>query len=295
MLEAELLTLVGEIYEAALDPARWAPALEKSFGFDGESSNNWPDFGAPAIEESSASIATRLSGFNPGSEERTRGLITLLAPHIDRASLIGRTIAINRAVADAFADISDSLAAGWFLIGPNQRLLRANRAGHAMLADEGLLRESGGRLTATDPRAERALHVALSRTEKGEGVPAVPSVAIPLSASAGHRHVAHLLPLTSGSRRKAGPGYAAVAAMAVRKLALDLPAAPEIIAEFYGFTPAELRVLLALVEFGGVSDIARALGISAGTAKTHLRRLFTKTGTRRQVDLVKLVAGFAPP
>ena len=74
-----------------------------------------------------------------------------------------------------------------------------------------------------------------------------------------------------------------------------MPAAPEIIAEFYGLTPAELRVLFALVEFGGVSDIAGALGVSPGTAKTHLRRLFAKTGTRRQVDLVKLVAGFAPP
>jgi DNA-binding CsgD family transcriptional regulator len=67
------------------------------------------------------------------------------------------------------------------------------------------------------------------------------------------------------------------------------------IAEFYGLTPAELRVLFALVEFGGVSDIASALGVSPGTAKTHLRRLFAKTGTRRQVDLVKLVVGFAPP
>ncbi len=29
--------------------------------------------------------------------------------------------------------------------------------------------------------------------------------------------------------------------------------------------------------------------------KTHLGRLYQKTGTRRQVDLVKLMAGFATP
>jgi DNA-binding CsgD family transcriptional regulator len=303
MPEAELLALVGEIYEAALDAARWGPASENSSesagvhasSLDSESSKGRPDFGIAAAEEVSASIATRLRGLNPGSEERTRSLLTLLVPHIQRASLIGRTIALNRAAADAFADISESLVAGWFLIGSNRRLLRANRAGQALLADEAVLRESGGRLFAADPRADRALHAALARSEKGESVQTGPSLAIPLSASAGHRHVAHLLPLTSGSRRKAGPGYAAIAAIAVRKLALDVPAAPEIIAEFYGLTPAELRVLFALVEFGGVSDIAGALGVSPGTAKTHLRRLFAKTGTRRQVDLVKLVAGFAPP
>ena len=30
-------------------------------------------------------------------------------------------------------------------------------------------------------------------------------------------------------------------------------------------------------------------------AATHLGRIFTKTDTKRQADLVKLVAGFAPP
>jgi hypothetical protein len=37
------------------------------------------------------------------------------------------------------------------------------------------------------------------------------------------------------------------------------------------------------------------MGISVSTVKTHLRRLFAKTGTDRQADLVKLVAGYANP
>jgi DNA-binding CsgD family transcriptional regulator len=104
-----------------------------------------------------------------------------------------------------------------------------------------------------------------------------------------------VLPLTSGSRRKAGSSYAAAAAVFVRKAGLDTPAAPEVIARLYGLTPSELRVLLAVFESGGVPNVADALGISEATAKTHLRRLFEKTGTARQADLVKLVAGFAAP
>jgi len=62
------------------------------------------------------------------------------------------------------------------------------------------------------------------------------------------------------------------------------------LAEKYRFTPAELRVLRALLEeAGGVRAVAQTLGVSSATVKTHLHHLFQKTGTRRQVDLVKLV------
>jgi DNA-binding CsgD family transcriptional regulator len=52
-------------------------------------------------------------------------------------------------------------------------------------------------------------------------------------------------------------------------------------------------VLLAIVQVGGVPEVAEALGIAETTVKTHLGRLFQKTGADRQADLVKLVAGFA--
>jgi DNA-binding CsgD family transcriptional regulator len=67
------------------------------------------------------------------------------------------------------------------------------------------------------------------------------------------------------------------------------------ISDLYDLTPAERRVLIAIVEVGGVPDVAPALGISEATVKTHLRRLFEKTSTRRQADLVKLLAAFMSP
>jgi DNA-binding CsgD family transcriptional regulator len=67
------------------------------------------------------------------------------------------------------------------------------------------------------------------------------------------------------------------------------------IANHYKLTPGELRVLHAVVEVGGVRAIADALGISPATVKTHLHHVFQKTGARRQIDLVKLVAGIGIP
>ena len=81
--------------------------------------------------------------------------------------------------------------------------------------------------------------------------------------------------------------------MFVRKAELGSPL--EVVAQTYKLTPTELRVLLAIVEVGGVPETAAALGVAETTVKTHLYRLFDKAGVSRQADLVKLVAGFSNP
>jgi DNA-binding NarL/FixJ family response regulator len=54
-------------------------------------------------------------------------------------------------------------------------------------------------------------------------------------------------------------------------------------------------VLSAIVEIGGVPEVAATLGIADTTVKTHLSRLFEKMAVGRQADLVKIVAGFSTP
>ena len=105
----------------------------------------------------------------------------------------------------------------------------------------------------------------------------------------------HVLPLTSGARERGARNYGAVAALFVHKAVAEKPSPPEAIAKAYKPTPMQLRVLLAVVEVGGVPEVAEALGIAETTVKTHLAHLYEKTGARRQADLVKLVAGFANP
>jgi hypothetical protein len=51
-----------------------------------------------------------------------------------------------------------------------------------------------------------------------------------------------------------------VAALFVHKAALETPSPPEAIAKAYKLTPTELRVLLAIVEVGGVPEVAEIHG-----------------------------------
>ena len=90
----------------------------------------------------------------------------------------------------------------------------------------------------------------------------VKGVAVSIAARDGERYVAHVLPLTAGKRRRAGTMYAAVAALFIRKAALDLPSPFEMIAGQFRLTPAELRVLFAVIEVGGAPEVAEVLGVT---------------------------------
>jgi DNA-binding CsgD family transcriptional regulator len=164
-----------------------------------------------------------------------------------------------------------------------------------MIAEGNVLRAALGRLLANDPDANRALRDIFLAAATGDAAIGDRGVAVPLVARDGERYVAHVLPLSSGARRSAGKSYAAAAALFVQKAALATHSPPEVIAKTYRLTPMEVRVLLAIVEVGGAPQVAETLGIGEGTVKTHLKRLYQKTGARRQADLVKLFAGYTSP
>jgi len=229
------------------------------------------------------------------ADEPARERMRLLVPHLRRAVLIGNVIEFKTAQAATFADALDGLSAGVLFVDASGRITHANAAGQAMIADGDVLRGSNGRLVASDPDANRALRDIFLAADTGDAAVGVKGVAVPLVARDGEHYVAHVLPLASGARRSAGLSYAAAAALFVQKAALATHSPPEVIAKTYRLTPMELRILLAIVEVGGVPEVAEALGIGESTVKTHLGRVYEKTGAHRQADLVKLFAGYTSP
>jgi DNA-binding CsgD family transcriptional regulator len=228
------------------------------------------------------------------ADDETRWRISLLAPHIRRAVDIGKLIDLKHTEATSL-DILDGLSAGIFLVSGDGFIIHANVAGNAILSEGNLLRSVGGRLTVDDAQLGQTMRDSFAAADAGDVTLGVKAITLPLMSQNGDRYVGHLLPLTSGKRRNAGIGNGAAAALFVRKAALETPLASEVIAKTFNLTPTELRVLLAIVEVGGVPDVAAALGIAATTVKSHLGRLFDKTGVTRQADLVKLVAGYSTP
>jgi len=229
------------------------------------------------------------------ADEPARERMRLLVPHLQRAVLIANLVEYKTAQAATFADALDGLSASVLFADASGRITHANASGRAMIADGNVLGASSGRLLASDPDVNRVLRDIFLAADTGDAAIGVSGVAVPLVARDGERYVAHVLPLSSGARRSAGVSYAAAAALFVQKAALATNSPPESIAKTYRLTPMELRVLLAIVEVGGAPQVAETLGIGEGTVKTHLKRLYEKTGARRQADLVKLFAGYTSP
>ena len=63
----------------------------------------------------------------------------------------------------------------------------------------------------------------------------------------------------------------------------------------YGLTPAESRVLDKVVGGKGLVAAAKSLEITESTARTHLCRIFDKTETCRQTELLHLYLTGVPP
>jgi DNA-binding CsgD family transcriptional regulator/PAS domain-containing protein len=225
-------------------------------------------------------------------DDHARRRMRLIVPHIRRAVLIARLIDLRSAEAAAFADTFDNLDAGICLLDAEGRIVHANLACRAILGAGDFLYDNGGWIGARDGDVDTSLHELLAAAE-GDLNAGIQSMAIPLKAQDGAHYIVRALPLKTGARRLAGMTYSATTALFIRKVATGTQSSPEIIARAYGLTPAELRVLLAIVDVGGVPEVAAALGVAETTIKTHLANLFRKTGVGRQADLVKIVAGFS--
>ena len=226
-------------------------------------------------------------------DDRARRQMRLIAPHIRRAVLIGRMFEFKAAEVATFVDALDGLSAGMYLVDAEGRLIHANAAGSAILAAGDILSSVGGRLVTSDTRAQRTLRDVFAAAGQGDAALGIKGIAVPLIGEDGERYVAHALPLTSGARRRAGIDRLAAAALFVRRAALVTSSTSQVIGEAFKLTPTELRVLLAIVEVGGIPEVATAFGVADTTVRTHVNRLFEKTGVTRQADLVKLVAGYA--
>jgi hypothetical protein len=124
------------------------------------------------------------------------------------------------------ADGSDSLSAGMVFVDAGGGIVHTNVSGHAMLTACDVLRISGGRVAATDPQSDRALREVLSAARTGDAADRIKGVAIPLTSRTGERHVAHILPLASGARRRAGTSYAAVALLFAHRACVGTLVAP---------------------------------------------------------------------
>lgn len=203
------------------------------------------------------------------------------APHLDRAlRILDLLQQRDRELTDATSALN-AMSTGVVLVDANMGVRGMNYAAEHMLS---------GKLGTAWP-AERAR--TLTTLGAGDLANAVAACATGSAAQAGisllfkaardQTLVILVVPLPRPARAAADRAVAALFITDPDRPALA-PAGS--VVERYGLTPSELRVALALLEGKTPGAIAAGQGVSLATVRTHLRRLYDKTGTGGQAALV---------
>lgn len=69
----------------------------------------------------------------------------------------------------------------------------------------------------------------------------------------------------------------------------------ELAADIYDLSPAQIRLARLIVEGRDLAAASGTLGVSINTLRTHLRRMFDRTGVRSQAALVRVLLSAEPP
>lgn len=212
-------------------------------------------------------------------------ILRSLQGHLTRAFELTRRLALARQSNNSLATLLAQSPHGLFLLNADGRVHFANAAGEAMLAaDDGIAIE-GGALTARNPDAARSLIALIGRTaldpEEGGG-------AILLPRRSNRRPYSVIVARVKAAVQSVFSDGPSVVVCATDPDG-EAPLPESRLRQLFGLTPAETRVAAEILAGHEAKMIARTLGLSVNTVRVHTARIFAKTQTGRQAELVRLM------
>jgi DNA-binding CsgD family transcriptional regulator/PAS domain-containing protein len=292
MAVADIVANIGDVNTLSMQQhelleSRFFQEVLKPFGL-------WDMIWFPALRTGGrmASMHASRSEKAQRYNQREITLFKLLAPHVCRALAISDVLDIRTLKSDLLEKTLDGLVAGVFLTARDGRVVYMNAAAERQIKTGNSVRIMNNRISPTDPAARAALSKAIDDASRDDTDMDEHSLAIPDMGGAGY--IATLLPVDRGQRRSVLAPFAASVAVFMQDSA-QAPLMPgEAFARLYKLTGAELRVLQALAQGLGGKEAADMLGVSEATVRTHLQHIFSKTGTLRQSDLLRLLQNSTP-
>jgi DNA-binding CsgD family transcriptional regulator len=218
-----------------------------------------------------------------GAEMREQ--VDVVLPHFCRAAEIDRRLQAANARYHFSGAILDRLPFGLVQLDPTGAVIYANAEAHRMgRSREGLVIDPHGvraRTSAEDAVLQGAIRDALASRGR--------AYTRRLILKRGHGRRPCGLLLTTVSHPHGTEGDSSACVLFVTDPDSPSMIGPEAIADTFGLTAAEARVVARLAMGVSLPEIAAQLGVSINTARTLLARAMGKTGTNSQIALVRMV------
>jgi DNA-binding CsgD family transcriptional regulator len=212
-----------------------------------------------------------------------------LLPHLERALGIHVALLSSRREGRALGEVIDRFPTGVFLLDAERQVVSTN-----LSADRILALRDGFRIDRKEPRAENPRDNAglkqliASSLDPAPGTERQPGGFTNISRPSGKRSfVAYVTPLLAAP--SGSPGGDAVAVLFVDDLEPRGLSLTEMLATLYELTQAEAELVSLLAEGNSLDQAAAKRGVTINTARGQLKQVFSKTDTKRQGELVRLV------
>jgi DNA-binding CsgD family transcriptional regulator len=213
-------------------------------------------------------------------------LLQRVTPHLERALKVNRQLGGADFRWRAAEECLDRLKVGVVVTGPDGKVLFANAEANRIFGQkDGLCLDRDGHLVAGTSQNHGRLQRILQSIVAGHDLSGESGVLSVRRRSGRHPYGLLAAPLRPPDQLFGAEGKMAI--IFISDIASRQPSAGRL-AETFGLTPAEGRLLHVLLQGHGLGEAAALLGISVNTAKTHLRSLFGKMDCSRQADLVRI-------
>jgi DNA-binding CsgD family transcriptional regulator/PAS domain-containing protein len=191
-----------------------------------------------------------------------------------------RDAAAAGAAAEGAAHALDRLQLGIVLLAGDGSVVFANRSARAILDEADGLGIEQGALRASDAATRRQLRQVIGESTSTRGG----ALTVPRAA----RRPLNVLvsPLGPQARGERPP---AAKVLFISDPERGIATGEENLQRLYGLTPAEARLTGQLLQGRSLDEAASELAITPHTARSYLKSVFSKTGARRQSDLVRLL------
>jgi DNA-binding CsgD family transcriptional regulator len=217
-----------------------------------------------------------------------------LVSHFSRALTVQCRLAEADLQRAAALEAIDRLGVGTVFMNAQGQVVFANHEADAALTKSDGLHVLDGELVAASAEDATRLRDAVREAAlAGEQRQEQAGRAFSLSRPSGLPPWRVLVAPLRDTQLRVGPGQADAVVFITDPTAVRLPSA-ELIAQSFGLTPAEARVAALLARGSGIPAVAEVLGVSTNTVRTHAARVFEKTGTERQAELVAVLLSTLP-
>jgi len=224
-------------------------------------------------------------------DERALQLVNALAPHLERSLRIQSRLIDLSANVNSVEMVLDQLAVGVVLLDELGLAWFVNQRAEGIVSTHPMLKLTAARFCTPYPTLTETLQTLVEeavRTGKGHGLHPGGSLVLDGDEISGPLHLL-IAPMPMGSGELLLGGRRACAAVFIGSPHAQQGMAADVVAALFGLTPAEARLVLLLVAGHTLSQIAERLCISIHTARTQLKRIFSKTTTHSQSELVATV------